>query len=498
MPPSLPERALRTQKGSLGSGGAKRAELRAPETYLSGEVIADRYRLTREIGRGGMGVVWAADSLVLGVEVALKLIQGHLSGREVGSRMAREAHATARLAHPALVRVFDFGWTNRGDPFLVMELVQGESLADQLARQGRMAAIQAVRTVLPLADGLRLAHGSGIVHRDLKPANVLLATDGLGRMQPKLLDFGIAKVDAAPAVQGKITQVGVVVGSPEYMSPEQALGSEDIDGRTDVWSLSVMLYEMMAGSRPFGGPNYNALLQAILKDEPAPLTDLCAGDEALWLVVRRGLAKRREQRWTDMTEFGEALALWAYEHGVKEDLTGNSIRAVWLDGVLSGLRIEVPLSNAPDFEEPTARTRYSKLGVAPKLAGIPPGGASASTPSRRFSNERLRTGLRWALALALAALGAAALTSWLPDHETRTPLMPAVVRRAAPLTTAIRAHLAGAPRPSSEPRATSRTPTPASADSPDRSSSGTTTQSAKTPGPAHRRRGTKRPVDFGF
>jgi serine/threonine protein kinase len=150
--------------------------------YLAGAVIADRYKLVRPLGRGGMGVVWVAHSLVLGVDVALKLIHSDLGGSTGATRMAREAHAAARLGHPAMVRVFDFGWTSRADPFLVMELVQGESLGAILRRQLRLPAIQAVQTLLPLADGLRSAHDKGIVHRDVKPDNILVARDEFGQI----------------------------------------------------------------------------------------------------------------------------------------------------------------------------------------------------------------------------------------------------------------------------------------------------------------------------
>jgi serine/threonine protein kinase len=314
-------------------------------TYLAGEVIGDRYRLVREVGRGGMGVVWVAHSLVLGVDVALKLIRA-TGASGTTSRMAREAHAAARLGHPALVRVFDFGWTSRGDPFLVMELVQGETLSALLERETRIGAIRAVQMLLPIADGLRLAHGKSIVHRDIKPENIFLAKDSLGRTQPKLIDFGIAKVGAT-TYDGKLTQVGAVLGSPEYMSPEQALGSEDVDERTDIWSLSVVLYEIVTGTIPFRKPNYNALMRVIINDLPKPMMEHDVGDEGLWQVVERGLAKKPEERWPNMTEFGEALALWLYEHGIKEDLSGNSIRAVWLDTALSGMRVDIASSFAP-------------------------------------------------------------------------------------------------------------------------------------------------------
>src|SRR5450432_2635413 len=326
-----------------GRKAARGANPRVERTeYLAGAVIADRYKLVRPLGRGGMGVVWVAHSLVLGVDVALKLIHSDLGGSTGATRMAREAHAAARLGHPAMVRVFDFGWTSRGDPFLVMELVQGESLGAVLRRDKRLPAIQAVQTLLPLADGLRSAHDKGIVHRDVKPDNILIARDEFGRQQPKLLDFGIAKVDQQQAPEDrKLTQIGVVLGSPEYMSPEQALGREDIDHRTDVWALCVVLYESITGQLPWDRPNYNALMQAIIHEAPAPTTQFSAGDSDLWRVIERGLQKNPDNRWASMTELGEALALWLYEHGVKEDISANSLRAVWLDGSLSGVRMDL-------------------------------------------------------------------------------------------------------------------------------------------------------------
>src|SRR6188768_37593 len=315
----------------------------APRTdYLAGAVIADRYKLVRPLGRGGMGVVWVAHSLVLGVDVALKLIHSDLGGSTGATRMAREAHAAARLGHPAMVRVFDFGWTSRADPFLVMELVQGESMGSILRRELRLPAIQAVQMLLPLADGLRSAHEKGIVHRDIKPDNILVARDEFGRQQPKLLDFGIAKVDQSHSIEDhKLTQEGIALGSPDYMSPEQALGREDIDQRSDVWALCVVLYEAITGQMPWDRPNYNALMQAIIHDPPQPTTELSAGDADLWSVIERGLQKNPENRWASMAELGEALALWLYKHGVKEDISANSLRAVWLDGSLSGGRVDL-------------------------------------------------------------------------------------------------------------------------------------------------------------
>ncbi len=382
-----------------------------PSPYLAGEVVGDRYRLVREIGRGGMGVVWVAHSLVLGVDVALKLIRASAASSALSSRMAREAHAAARLGHPALVRVFDFGWTRHGDPYLVMELVQGETLAAQVKREARIPAIRAVQTLLPIVDGLRVAHDKGIVHRDIKPDNVFLAADALGRKQPKLLDFGIAKVDKQ--IDGRLTQVGAVLGSPDYMSPEQALGLDDIDERTDIWSLCVVLYEVITGTVPFQKPNYNALMHAIINEDPTPSVDCGAGDKSLWQVIERGLKKQREDRFQTVTDLGEALALWLYEHGIKEDLSGNSIRAVWLDAAISAATRDMRSARPGSNHDSGSLTRPG----ASKTPTLPaPHSSSAETvltlaPRSKLGNNRvLFIGLP-VFALLLGLVGALVVTS---------------------------------------------------------------------------------------
>jgi serine/threonine-protein kinase len=404
----------------LSEAERKVARAAVPLTeYLAGAVIADRYKLVRPLGRGGMGVVWVAHSLVLGVDVALKLIHSGLAGSTGATRMAREAHAAARLGHPAMVRVFDFGWTSRADPFLVMELVQGESMGSILRRELRLPAIQAVQMLLPLADGLRSAHDKGIVHRDIKPDNILVARDEFGRQQPKLLDFGIAKVDQPQnAEDHKLTQEGIALGSPDYMSPEQALGRDDIDHRTDVWALCVVLYESITGQMPWDRPNYNALMQAIIHEPATPTTELSAGDADLWCVIERGLQKKPDNRWASMTELGEALALWLYKHGVKEDISANSLRAVWLDGSLSGVRMDLAslmphgsssgrmrVSDGGSQDDETGprlmSTQRASVRTSPPLAHAP--GAPKSPATRRWLLISLV-----ALALALG-LGAGAL-----------------------------------------------------------------------------------------
>jgi serine/threonine-protein kinase len=360
--------------------------------------------------------------------------------------MAREAHAAARLGHPALVRVFDFGWTRHGDPYLVMELVQGETLAALVKREARVPAIRAVQTLLPIVDGLRMAHDKGIVHRDIKPDNVFLAADALGRRQPKLLDFGIAKVDKQ--VDGRLTQIGAVLGSPDYMSPEQALGLDDIDERTDIWSLCVVLYEVITGKVPFQKPNYNALMHAIINEDPTPSVDSGAGDKALWQIIQRGLRKPREERFQTVTDLGEALALWLYEHGIKEDLSGNSIRAVWLDTALMH-----------GSDQRSARPPTADSGTSPRLAvsrapTIPVASSSAETLFTVPPRAEGRRNRALFLALPLAALVIGAGATWFALRPSTEAPVVAPSASAASLTTTVPAAARVAPAPEAEAAAT--------------------------------------------
>jgi eukaryotic-like serine/threonine-protein kinase len=287
--------------------------------------------LIEPLGKGGMGVVWKAMSTALDVEVAVKLVRGTTPSAEAFKRMAREAHAAARLGHPAMATVLDFGATPSGDPYVVMELLHGESLGEVLGRERRVETLRAVSMMLPIMDGLREAHDKGIVHRDLKPENLFLSRTARGRLQPKVLDFGIAKLEQATDSSTRLTQDGAVLGSPGYFSPEQARGETNIDSRTDIWSISVVLYELITGELPFSGPNYNALLMSILKDNPKPITSYGYGDEELWRILQRGLHRDRDRRWPSMWELGRALAKWLFDKGARADVTSRSLEEVWLE-----------------------------------------------------------------------------------------------------------------------------------------------------------------------
>jgi eukaryotic-like serine/threonine-protein kinase len=326
--------------GSKGPQSA-RSESSQDGSYLAGDVIENKYRLVRTLGEGGMGVVWVAHNVILDVNVALKLITlKHGSSQPLlAKRLLQEARTAAQLGHPAICRVFDYGQTHHGDPFVVSELLHGETLGDLLHSDTRLPATRAVQILLPIIDALAVAHQQGIVHRDVKPDNIFLSRDVAGRTQPKLLDFGIARF---VETDSQITVDGALLGTPNYMSPEQARGEKGADFRTDVWSVCVVLYEMATGNVPFAGENYNAILYSVMSDTPLSILEHGAGDSALWRLLERGLRKNPEDRWQSLRELGEALALWLYEHGIREDVCGASLRTTWLESGLSDVRMELP------------------------------------------------------------------------------------------------------------------------------------------------------------
>jgi serine/threonine-protein kinase len=306
-------------------------------------VLCSKYRLVRELGAGGMGTVWLARNEALGKDVAVKLLRAGIDAPDAAERFVREARAAASVDHPAIVRVFDYGTTDTGDPFIVMERLEGESFDELLGRRGAIPAAEAIRLLLPVIDGLALAHEHGVVHRDLKPANVFVAREA-GHAQPKVLDFGVAKL-LEQDLDLQLTRQGTVVGSPAYMAPEQAQGLGDVDSRADVWAICVVLYEAISGRTPYDGDNYNAMLASILVDDVPALLER-PGEEGLWAVLAGGLRKDREQRFQSMRQLGDALASYLVRHGVHDDVRGVPLTATWPSAMMTSNTTSQRISSA--------------------------------------------------------------------------------------------------------------------------------------------------------
>jgi len=360
-PPSAPPRG-----NSKPAQAPARPLVPAPTAsgdYAEGTLIAQKYRLVRALCQGGMGAVWLAHNELLDMPVALKLIRHDLRTPGLAERLMIEARLAAKLEHPAVVNVFDVGNTDRGEPYIVMELLKGEDLREVLEREGQLEPVRSVQCLLPILEGLAAAHSRGIVHRDLKPENVYF-THIEDRIQPKIVDFGIAKPTAGEK-QRCVTRSGAVVGSPDYMSPEQARGLDDVDHRADVWAFAVVLYECITGRPPFADSSYEALLRDVVEKPIVPISERGVDEPELWGIVGRGLAKGREERWQSAREMGIALALWLRERGVDEDICGQSLRATWLRD-----------SNPPrDAFGSAPVLLVSKSPRTPRFAGYPmPGG----------------------------------------------------------------------------------------------------------------------------
>jgi serine/threonine protein kinase len=325
----------------------------APHPLL-GTTLRGTYRILRTLDQGGMGMVFEAEHVRLKRRVAVKVLAQHLAkDAHALARFNREAEIISQLQHPHVVQVTDFDTTEAGEPYLVMELLAGESLATRLERERCLPVVEAVSMAHQVSSGLAAAHAANIVHRDLKPANIFLTqVAGQGTLV-KLLDFGISK----RAGGGKgLTGEYDILGTPDYMAPEQALGkTAQVDHRGDQYALAVITYEMLAGRTPFAGDDVMDVLRQVISTEPPPIEQLAphvsvdVGD-----ILRRALSKDPEQRFPSINDFASAL-----------------LRA-------SGTSLPPPIEG---------------LGLAMTLPAGPPGGARpAVTP--RAVGSRYQTGLR--------------------------------------------------------------------------------------------------------
>jgi len=329
-----------------------------------------QYRVVRKIGEGGMGAVYLAQHALLGRNAAIKLLLPALSSqREVVERFFNEARATTAISDPGIVQVFDFGFHTDGSAYIVMELLEGESLEARLQR-GPIAVVDALKITRQVASSLAAAHAKGIVHRDLKPDNLFMVRDpeAQGGERPKILDFGIAKL-TSDAPDRSRTRTGTLLGTPIYMSPEQCRGSGLVDHRSDIYSLGCVAYHLICGRPPFDFEGIGEIISAHLREAPVPPSQFGA-PPAVDEIVLRCLEKQADQRYQSMTELrGACEALLARISG-------------------AGAMTLAMLPSAHHAPTPTPTT----LGTSAGQASI-----TAATPPR----SRMR------LALAIAVIGIA-------------------------------------------------------------------------------------------
>jgi serine/threonine protein kinase len=273
--------------------GSKLVRLKAQKDEMLGRVLEQRYEVRLPLGKGGMGTVYRALQIAVDREVAVKVVHAKLaSDRQAVKRFLREARLASRLSQPNIVNVYDFGQTEDGVLYLVMELLRGRTLATELGGQRRFSVKRTATIALQLCDALEAAHAQGIVHRDLKPGNIVILDDPPGRDLLKVLDFGLAK-SLITDTTSQVTNTNAILGTPLYMSPEQVEGKQS-DQRSDLYSLGCILYELLAGTPPFVDTSVNLLLAKHLAEVPAPLPPHIP--TAMRKTVEQMLAKRPEDR----------------------------------------------------------------------------------------------------------------------------------------------------------------------------------------------------------
>lgn len=345
-----------------------------------GVLIGGRYRLGQPVGRGGMGQVWAATHAITRRSVALKFLPTLTDpGSNLARRLLQEARATAAVDHPNVVEVHDVFDLEGATPVLVMELLEGETLAARLRRKESLPLEDTASLLIPVISAVGTAHTRGIVHRDLKPANIFLTTSP--EPQVKVLDFGIAKLTSADVIDGSLTTSGTTLGTPCYMAPEQAMAERDVDHRVDVWAIGVILYECLSGARPVEGENLAQIVMRLMSGSITPIEHVVPGlPRDVADLVGGMLKKRPAERLSDLRGAFAVLSRYSHE------------KARVFGAPASDSRLEIP---EPEPEPPR-----------PEPAG--PGSVSAAAVQASRGPNRISAG---ALGIAAVALIGGVMTA---------------------------------------------------------------------------------------
>ena len=323
---------------------------------LIGTTLSGRYLVTRKVGQGGMGAVYEATHTLIGKRVAVKvLLEKYAQRTQIVQRLEQEAKLASSVGNEHIIDITDFGTTEDGRTFVVMEFLEGESLAECLSRETHLPEQRILRIASQTASALAAAHAKGVVHRDIKPENLFL----LKRRDQdfvKVVDFGISKslrASSEEEQQPRLTQTGMVLGTPLYMSPEQARGDEDLDHRVDIYALGVIMYELAAGRVPYAGNNYLSVISQVLNEEPTPVREIRPEiSEEFDAIVARAMAKERTHRYADANEMLKDIT------AVLEDPTHSTERA----------KITGPRRRFPKTKIPRAAWAVGGVGVA--IAGV--------------------------------------------------------------------------------------------------------------------------------
>ncbi len=352
------------------------------------------YTIVSKLGEGGMGTVYLAEHPVIGRKAALKAIHPQFArDPEIVSRFVTEAKSVNQIGHQHIVDITDFGTTPDGEFYFIMEHLPGDNLAEAIRRAGRFPTERALRIAVQIADALQACHGNGVIHRDLKPENIILITRDDDEDFVKVLDFGLAKLTRVEDAPGHVTRAGASMGTPYYMAPEQCEGRVEIDHRADIYSLGVILFEMLTGKIPFGGTGYGEIILKHMSTPPPPARSIIPDlAPALDLILFRALGKAPGERFQTMSEFRQALLDPEYfASAVPTAVVGDDLSArVRAARPMARSEMRMPRGEPSDLPPPIRDSAPYQVEVAPYKASAPPQVMSAlsqvmSTPPQAMS-----------------------------------------------------------------------------------------------------------------
>ncbi|MCH2111021.1 MAG: protein kinase, partial [Polyangiaceae bacterium] len=383
-----------------------------------GEVFAGKYRVDRVIGEGGMGIVVQAHHLELDQPVAVKfLLQEFAEGAEGAERFRREARAAAKIKSDHVVNVIDVGRLEDGHQYMVMEYLEGQDLAAELASKGKVTVPVACSYLLQAIDAVGRAHQVGIVHRDLKPANLFLSRREDGAERLKVLDFGISKsLGTNSAEELSLTKTSAWIGSPLYMAPEQMESARDVDQRADIWSLGAILYELLSGRPPYLADSLPQLCTLLVKEEPVPIGELCPEVPAdLQLALMNCLKKHPEERTATLNELGECLLRHTSTRVEGYSLPTASTISPMANTALSGT------ANA-SLQPTTSASKLSAGALATEKPSPVTVQSTSSSWAQTSAQPRPKSSrLRFSLIVGTAVLGLAGATIWWSGTNEELP-----------------------------------------------------------------------------
>ncbi len=378
-----------------------------------GQVIDGKYRISRLIGQGGMGAVYEGVNELIDRRVAIKVLLAH-ADESAGTRFQQEARAAGRIGNDHILEILDIGTLPGGAKYMVCELLDGQPLSDRIAERGQVAPVEIIPIVEQLLTGLGAAHDAGILHRDLKPDNVFVLREKAGKRDfVKLIDFGISKFTESPGSESmSMTKTGMLVGTPFYMSPEQARGVKEVDHRSDLYAVGVILYEALAGRVPFFAESFNDLLFKVVLEAPPPIEEHVPGlDPAIVAIVNKAMARNPDERYQSARAFREVLLAWMEENGVAEPPRTSRARIDPMPSLGPSSSLPHAAAATPPFQrtsvgEPTPQGTALPAG-APSFGAVPtPGAFGGTTGGAAAYLPRGQDKRTWLIAGALVALSA--------------------------------------------------------------------------------------------